>query len=136
MPASAKAVCVDPKQVDLIWPDVSHWIKRAMQRGDLGRFDDVEADVLSGKALLWLAWIWPEIEGAAVTQISRTEKSKVCTIVACGGERVSRWLPLIEKIEEYAKQQDCDRTQIFGRPGWVRLLPDYRARAMVIERRL
>lgn len=107
-----------------------------MQRGDLGRFDDVEADVLDGRALLWLVWNEPDIEGCAVTQLGRTEKSKVCTIVACGGEDARRWISLIGRIEEYARAEGCDVVRILGRKGWQRMLRNYSAPKVVLERRL
>lgn len=136
MSSSAKAVCVPPNQVDRLWPEVSHLIKRAMERGDLGTFESVEHDVLEGKALLWLAWIWPNIAGTVVTKISRSEKSKVCTIIACGGEDVMEWLFLLEDIENYARAEGCDVVRIFGRKGWMRWLPEYRAPKVILERRL
>ena len=52
---SAELCCVDPAQVAKIWPHVAHFIRRAMERGGMGRFDDVERDVLSANAYLWLA---------------------------------------------------------------------------------
>lgn len=107
-----------------------------MERGDLGRFDDVERDVLNGSALLWLAWNEPKIEGAAVTQLSTTEKSKVCTIVACGGEGFRRWVHLIEQLEDYARNEGCDCTRILGRPGWQRVLKDYAAKKVILEKAL
>lgn len=107
-----------------------------MERGDLGRFDDVESDVLDGRALLWLAWIWPNIRGAAVTRIERTEKSKVCVIIACGGEGMTEWLHVIKQIEDYARNEGCDCVRIFGRKGWLRALPDYSAPKIVLEKRL
>lgn len=107
-----------------------------MERGDLGRFEDVERDVLNGAALLWLAWADPRIEGVAVTQLSRTEKSKICTIVACGGESFRRWVGLIEKLEDYARDEGCDCTRILGRLGWHRVLKDYAAKKVILEKAL
>ena len=104
-----------------------------MQRGDLGTYADVEADVLHGRALLWINAEGMRITAAAVTQVSRTECSKVCTIVACGG--TGGWGG-ISKIEEYAKAEGCDCIRIFGRKGWQRVLKDYRAARIVLERKL
>ena len=131
----AEAVCVDPKEVRKIWEWVRHWIKRAMERGDLGTFDSVEDDVMTGQALLWLIWN-DKIQGAAVTQVTLTEKSKVCMIVACGGVDMRDWLPLIEKIENYARNEGCDAVRILGRKGWMRVLKHYSAPSVVLERRL
>lgn len=130
------AVCVDPKQVHIVWPEVSHWIRRAFQRGDLGRFDAVEQDVLNGGSLLWLVWNDPRIEGAAVTQIYETERSLVCEIRACGGGGFKQWVQLIERIEGYARDERCDVVRIFGRKGWMRVLKDYSAPKIILEKRL
>ena len=132
----AETVCVPPDQVEYIWDEVKGWIKTALERGDLGKFNDVEDDVLSGNALLWLAYQEPKIVGAAVTKLGDTEKSKVCLIVACGGAGIAHWLSGIEKIEEYAKEQGCDVVRILGRKGWLRLLKDYSAPKAILERRL
>jgi hypothetical protein len=107
-----------------------------MQRGDLGRYEDIERDVLNGDALLWLAWCEPNIEAVAVTQIILTENSKVCMVQACGGSRFARWIGLLEQIEAYAKAEGCRCTRILGRRGWARVLKNYRETKVVLERQL
>lgn len=136
MSVSVETVCVEPKQVSCIWECVKHWIERAMERGDLGRFEELEHDVINGQALLWLVWKAPEILGATVTQIVMTQRSKICVIAACGGENMRLWLPLVEKIENYARNEGCDAVRILGRKGWMRMLKDYSAPAVILERRL
>lgn len=130
----AKAICVDPKEINRIWFQVSHWIKLAMERGDLGRFESVEADVLNGHALLWLSWNGQSIEAACVTKLDVTESTKACVIVACGG--AGRWSSLITDIERYAQAEGCGAVRIYGRPGWARVLPGYRVAKIVLERRM
>ena len=130
----ADAVCVDPAFVHLVWPKVSHWIKAALERGDMGTFSSVEVDVLNARALLWVVWNEPDLEGAAVTQVENTESSKVCTIVAFGGLRKS--VHLLAKLEDYARQQGCTVSRIVGRYGWQRILPDYRTAKVILEKRL
>lgn len=130
----AKAVCVDPAHIEIVWPVAAPLIKKAMQRGDLGTFEGVKNDVLGAHALLWLAWIEPEIAGVAVTQISNTEGGKVCVIVACGGSGINSWVSLISAIEKYAKDEGCRCTRIFGRKGWARLLKGYRTARVVLEK--
>ncbi len=129
------AACVDPQQVQKVWPHVSPWIKSALERGDLGRFEDVERDVLSGCALLWFAY-GDKVEAATVTQIGTTERSRVCTILACGGRDVSRWLHLIASIEDYARNERCDCVRILGRRGWRRLLKNYTTTKVVLEKKI
>jgi hypothetical protein len=132
----AELVCVDPKKISEVWPHVLHFVKAAMKRGDMGTFADLQRDVLSGGALLWLVWRKPVLESAVVTQIILTERSKVCMIQACGGSMVLRRLDLLAKIEDYAKQQGCHCVRILGRRGWARVLPNYHETKIVLERPL
>ena len=106
-----------------------------MERGDLGTFKSVEDDVRDGLALLWLM-VGDGIKGAGVTQIALTEKSKVCTIIACGGDDMRSWLPVIKTIENYARDEGCDAVRILGRKGWARVLKNYTTPAVILERRL
>jgi hypothetical protein len=128
-------VCVHPVIVHLIWPQVSHLIRRALERSDLGRFDILEQDVLAGRAILWLA-IEGEILGAGVTQIETTEKSKVCVLRAVGGTQFKKWAGVLPMIEEYARMFGCDKVRFAGRKGWERLIKNYNATRVVMERRL
>jgi hypothetical protein len=130
-----RLVCIDPAVVRLFWPHARDLIAHAIARGGIGRFADVERDVLSGDALLWLAWDGQAIAAAAVTQLVSTDSSKVCVIVACAGRQMRRWLPLIATIEGYARAEGCALVRIFGRVGWARVLPRYRMSRVILERR-
>jgi hypothetical protein len=140
MPASAELVVVPPLEAPKIWPRVAHLIEAAMRRGDFGAYGPVAAAVLTGRALLWIAWE-PGPDGArewaaAVTEITQTEWRRVCTIVACGGADRARWINLIHPIEDYARAAECSAMRIIGRKGWQRVLPDYRPVKVVLERKL
>jgi hypothetical protein len=135
MPPSAELVCVDPARVAEFWPHVRPLIEAAMRRGDLDAFAPVEAAVLQGRALLWLAWS-NKIEAAAITQIAQSEWRKVVEIVACGGRDMSNWLPLIAGIEQYARAEGATAVRIVGRKGWARTLNDYREHRVVLEKEL
>ncbi len=133
---SPELCCVDPAQVPRIWPHVAHLIRRAMERGGMGRFADVERDVLSANAYLWLAIESGAVLAAAVTQVTQAKDHRLCTIVACGGCDWARWGTLIEGLEAYARAENCRRIEIAGRPGWLRRLPDYRLARIVIRKEL
>src|SRR5215471_263595 len=111
----ARLACVAPALVAEIWPHVAHLIRRAMARGRMGRFADVEADVRGGNAYLWLAVEKPgparasDHEGAsrasptcggsliaaAVTKVTQDDGGRLCTIVACAGHDWKKFGPLI-----------------------------------------
>jgi hypothetical protein len=107
-----------------------------MRRGGISDFSAVERDVLGGGALLWLAWDGEEIVAAAVTELSLVRGRKLCTIVACGGRARRRWLHLLAELETFARREGCEATRICGRRGWTRVLPDYRATRVILEKEL
>jgi hypothetical protein len=131
----AEAACVDPRQVHILWPHVSHLVRRAMERGRMGRFEDVQRDVLAGNAYLWAATEDGKILAVAVTQIGRDTKGRLCTIVACGGAGWRRFGHLIEVLENYARDEACGAIEVCGRPGWARLL-NYRTTRVVLRKEL
>ncbi len=133
---TAELCCVDPALVATVWPHVAHFIRRAMERGRMGRFADVERDVLTANAYLWLAIDAGAVLAAAVTQVTQPNDHRLCTIVACGGRDWSRWGGLIAGLENYARAENCARIEIAGRPGWRRRLPDYRLEKIVIGKEL
>ena len=155
-PAGCHLVCVPPDKVALAWPPVRSLIFAAMKRGDLSSFGPVEDSVLRGDALLWLALTYEDgdrvrIDAAAVTELHRTEWRKVCVVVACGApsrlqassraaaSRVSdmrRWIGLLERIEEFARDEGCEATRIIGRKGWARVLTSYQTKRIVLEKDL
>lgn len=134
LPPSAEAFCILQKDIPTFWPLASHWIKSAMERGDLGSFATVEADVLSGHASLWLMWDDPLVLGATVTQLITQNDRPVCMIVACGGENVHSWIHLVEEIEKYARSHECECVRIVGRKGWINVLPEYKVSRVILEK--
>ena len=140
MPSSAELVCVDPKRVREIWPHIAPLLRKATLRTRLSAFADIECDILDGRALLWIAVSGKRgrlaIEAVASTSLQQTDRGKVCVITACAGTHMSRWLPLIAGIENYAKDEDCICVRIFGRKGWLRALEGYRAKYIISEKEL
>jgi hypothetical protein len=118
------------------WPSTEAMIRAAIERTGLSLFEKIKTDLFDGKSQLWIAWNGRDIEAAALTQIQMTEGGRVCVIVACGGADRSRWLPLLPQIEDYAARENCERVRLFGRRGWQRVLPDYAALNVVLEKSL
>jgi hypothetical protein len=115
-------------------PFASPLIEAAMRRGGIWDFSGVERDVLAGAALLWLVWDGEEIAAAAVTELAVVHERKICTIVACGGRARRRWLHLIAELEAFARREGCRATRIYARRGWTRVLADYRATRVILEK--
>lgn len=133
MPSSVDLVCVNPANVQQIWPQARALIKSAIEKTDLSEFADIECDVLAGDQLLWLA-ISDHIEAAATTHLIKTSWKPVLVITACSGSQRERWLPLLATIEKYAKDEGASKTRIYGRRGWERALNGYRAEHVILEK--
>jgi hypothetical protein len=136
MRSTAELVCVDPERVHEIWPHVRHLLRAACRRTELNAFADIEADILSGRSLLWLAWNGRAIEAAAATILINSDIGRVCIVTVCGGRGMTHWLPLLGEIEAYAKREVCARMRIFGRKGWLRLLDGYTQKHIIMDKDL
>ena len=119
-----------------LWPMARPWILRAIEKGNLAKFHPLEDDVLRFRAALWIAYDDdpPQLYAAAVTQIADTDRQKVCTILACGGKQMRKWLPLLEGIEKYARTMGCDVVRLMGRKGWQKVLNGYSAKRVILEK--
>lgn len=133
---SADLYCVHPDQVPLVWPKVADMLRAAYLRTDLGHTADLERDVFFGNGVLWIAAANGAVEAAAVAKLERTDSNVVCVITACGGRMMRRWLHFLAEIEKWAKAEGAAKVRILGRPGWVVMLEDYRATAVVLEKAL
>jgi hypothetical protein len=128
---SVDLLCVNPAEVQAVWPLARDLVKAAIERTKLSDFADIEKAVLEGKHLLWLA-ISDRVEAAATTSLM----PPVCTLVACSGHQRERWLPLFSRIEKYAKDEGCKTMRIYGRSGWERVLDGYKAEHVILEKAL
>jgi hypothetical protein len=122
--------------VPRIWPLVGGLIQQALKRGAVTPDLDIARRLADGSALLWLAWDGRQIHAAAVTELTSRNGRRVCTVVACGGRRRGLWLHLLRDLEFYAAAEDCSVMQMLGRPGWSRLLKDYRVTSIALEKEL
>src|SRR5262245_37126419 len=131
-----KLICVGPAQAHEFWPYVAALIKAAMEKGRLTDYAQVEDAVRNGSALLWLAWTGEKILAAAVTELVQANGEKFCTVVACGGHDRGRWLHPLAGLRAYGKREGCAAMRIYGRRGWLKLLPEYRTTRVLLEKKL
>jgi hypothetical protein len=128
-------LCVDPKDVHQIWPQAKELIRSAIEKTDLSDFRDIEYDVLAGDQLLWLA-LSDHVEAAATTHLIKTRDKPVLVLTACAGSQRERWMPLLSRIENYAKAEGAKCVRFYGRKGWARELKDYHVQYVIMEKDL
>lgn len=129
----SRLMCCPPWLAADLWPHVRKYAGAALDRTDLGLLSDLDTDVLSGRALLWVD---DQAKCAVVTRIEQTQASKVCLICTVGGDVAKRQESLLFSIEEYAKAEGCNSIRWTGRRGWKRIFPEYREIGVVFERKL
>lgn len=117
------------------WPEACGWLKPAIAWAGETTEEEVAAALASGMAQLWIAED-ETVRCAVVTCLSRTTRGLVCEIWLTGGGDHREWLHFIERIEEAARGRGCVAIELTGRKGWARLLPQYRQKAVVLERKL
>ena len=137
---SIKALCVPPADIRRTWQAVSYMIVSALENGDgMTDYAVLECNLFDGHNQLWLAVDDErdnDILAAAVTTLGIANGRKICTIIACGGREMARWMKVIETIEAFAIREGCASVAIYGRRGWARALDGYREIASVMEKRL
>lgn len=129
-------ICVSPDRAVAAWQLARDHVYSAMDRVGLQDARDVEFDVLSGAALLWLAIDEKDVIGAGATRLLEEYGERVCEIIAWGATDQARCTPLLEVLEKYARDEGCQRCRIIGRRGWERMLPEYKPLAVIFEKEL
>jgi len=113
---------VDKKNINLVWPDVNGFILKALKYSD-GKYNlsDIKEGIESGRMQLFIAVDNFPI-AAAVTEITDFPQKRVLSITLVGGERMEEWLHLMNQLEAWAKDAGCEQIELFGRPGWEKVL--------------
>lgn len=138
MPSSAdlSLFCVAPDRAAAMWPHVEPFFAAATRRVPLAALEDLKRDILNGNALIWIVWDGSHILAALVTALQRTDAGLICLLQACGGTEMGRWLPLLPRIEQFAKNQGCVTIRMTGRRGWSRALAGFRSRHVILDKDL
>jgi hypothetical protein len=128
-------VCIPPSTAEFVWKICEDILRPALidTHADFGI---VAEDVCAGRSLLWVVRKNAEIVAAAVTSLAIANGRKFCTIVACGGRGLVDWQHFIERLEQFAKDENCRSIVIMGRRGWLRQLAGYKAVSTTIEKEL
>jgi hypothetical protein len=85
-----------------------------------------------------LATLWVAIDGAVkmalVTELIDAPQGRECFLRLIGGHDRGEWLPFLANVIEWAKAQGCVALEGTMRPGWERVLPDWKKTAVVLRK--
>jgi hypothetical protein len=125
---------VPASAVPSLWPRAQGFIERALAEGD-GHLlaEDVLAALQRREMQLWVLRRDDLLVGALITEIVRWPRRTVCRLVLAGAEDGLReeWLPCRGLLERWARAEGCTSIEIYGRPGWARIVPSARKRVVL-----
>lgn len=133
-----KLVGIPVEKLADVWGLVFPWLKDVEEITDgMLSVEQLADNLADGRNQLFIVYGEKSV-AAIVTEILTFQNVKYCNIIlASGGGNAKKWAkPIIEQIETWAKNEGCDRTQIFARKAWLRLLPDYRIKHYRITKEL
>lgn len=126
----AELVFIPTDTVAQVWALGAPFIESGLKGSEVSP-EVLKDECEHGDAQLWFAWS-DHLEAAAATRIN----DGVCVLVSCGGKARSRWLWMLDDIEQWAKTQGCNTMRIFGRKGWGRVLKDYHTARLVLDKEI
>lgn len=99
--------------------------------------EDVLAALLKSEAQVWGFAENGTPKGVVVTRIGKIGDTPSGLIWIASGERIPAFVELLkEHIEPWFRSQGCKWSEINGRRGWKKVLPDYTERTTVFAKEL
>jgi len=114
------------EDVRTVWPIVAPMLARGVYYS-AGRTDmqAVYEALQTSMQLLWVAYddADNDIAAAFTTRVAAYHRRKSLVIDCAGGSKMRQWLAIASKtFRAYARDAGYDPVEIYGRPGWARVL--------------
>jgi hypothetical protein len=114
---------VPAEYVKQVWPDVIEYMQGAADY-TYGRYDveDILDSITDYDFTLWIAFNEAGIKGAVVTSFIDYPRKRMLCMQFCGGVELEQWqAPMLELLQRWAKDNDCDGIESTGRVGWSKV---------------
>ena len=138
-------VRIPTQELDKAWGLVDKDIRQALAySSQLTDSDFVFETAKQDKFQVWIIWDKNQKKtvdkyfGVVVTELIQKKLGKVCHIYIATGRQRLKWQHLINKIEDFAKQEGCQMMELIARPGWQRVLNlfNYKRTHVVLEKKI
>ena len=131
-PSSDSEFCrvYDLAIVDFVRPMLADIVHRAD-----GKFTErgiLEA-VAGGYMQMWLGTSSKEVTVIVLTEITQYDSTRRLCIIAVTGKDRRNWLDNIEILKQYARDNHCSKIEAWARPGWERVLKDWKKTHVLLE---
>lgn len=122
--------------VETIWDSVKKLITKT--NDDVLNDNDIKGYLLNGDYTLWVAIDeqTKKVVAAMTTEFAYYPRDKVCRVVTLAGERMREWIGNLDMVEDWAKKQGCNYLDMYGRRGWIKVLPDWKEDSVLLRKKL
>ena len=113
--------------VDTIWPEVTPFLERAIETA-CGRFslESTKKAIEAQREQLWVGYDSDGLCVCFVTTIIDYPCKRSLLIKFLGGRRYEAWIEFIDLLRGFAREHKCSLMEIYGRPGWEKILKRFR----------
>lgn len=132
---SASVFTLQSHEIDDHW----FWIERLLMRieGAPWKPEHVRSDLKVAKAQAWVLGDSRSTPvGIVITRIENVHDERFGLLWIAAGEGIERAPLMLDAIEPWFKQMGCTRSEIIGRRGWERALPDYEFKSVLLAKEL
>ena len=138
-------VYIPVKDIDKVWVLAKPYIDDALAYSNSHHHSEHFKDLIKkGKLQLWFLWddkkstVKEKMNGVVVSEIIQRSIKKVFHLPIVTGKNRQQWQHLIEKLEDFAKDQGCDLMELIARPGWQKILDkhNYKKTHVILEKEL
>jgi hypothetical protein len=118
---------VPVEDLDIVWAQCEPLLEKALD-GSYNTYDILNY-VQQNRMQLWISWN-DKVECAFVTEVCDYPQMRIMRWVLAGGNNIENWLDqILIKVEDWAKKNGCQRSEIVGRKGWTKVLKEYKPQA-------
>jgi len=126
-------VGIPKDKVEASWNRVEQSITEALIRsGGYANSNHFKEWCTEGRCQLWILWDAEEpvdikkYYGVVVTELIQRPLQKCFYIRIMTGHHREKWQHLIKELEKFAYENNCDKMELIARPGWEKVLRNFR----------
>ena len=126
-------VGIPKDKVELSWNKVEQSVTEALIRsGGYANSNHFKEWCTEGKCQLWILWdteepiVEKKYYGVVITEVIQRPLQKCFYIRIMTGHHREKWQHLIKELEKFAYENDCDKMELIARPGWEKVLRNFR----------
>lgn len=117
---------VPTEHLDGIWPSVEGFMERAAEY-TFGRYtvEDIRESITNYDHHLWIAFNDTGLKGVVVTNFVQYPRMRCLAMQFTAGDDLMLWKqPMLELLQKWAFDNNCDKIESSGRPGWPRVFKE------------